>query len=162
MSKHTHDGYNYRDAARNAHRFTNDLLDIMVAARVARGISQTELAERINQPVATIRGIENGSHELTLPIITAWIAETGVQLNVSGHLMSETDTVPRDHKPHMDSRLYGHYLLDGYEDLFDHKPYENSQSQWDTARAYLDKKIREGANPETVVEDLVNIARGLR
>lgn len=55
---------------------TTDCSENLIEIRERHGISQAELAERMNIPVQTIIGIENGSLEF-LPYLTDYALEVG-------------------------------------------------------------------------------------
>lgn len=66
----------YRQLAFDSYHANHRLLRNLIEIRERHGISQAELAERMNIPVQTIIGIENGSLEF-LPYLTDYALEVG-------------------------------------------------------------------------------------
>ncbi|KFI66108.1 helix-turn-helix domain-containing protein [Bifidobacterium cuniculi] len=111
MSDEKRYGYPYREACFEAATFRHQLLTILYSARLARGLSRAQLAERMNTTEQRIRDIECGQDAADQAEITSWIIETGVLVAVAGMLMNPDDQAERDY----DERLYmDQRLTDAY------------------------------------------------
>lgn len=72
-------------------RAPGDFGTVLLQARLAQGLSQTELAQRLGIPQGTISELENGKSTIFLRRLLAVARETGIDF----HATWDDDNAPR-------------------------------------------------------------------
>lgn len=81
----------YEELAYALYKESDDFIEGLVAARESRGVSISQLAEAMNVDEETLVGVENGSVNPTLQLLTDYALEVGVKFHVQvEHLGSKT------------------------------------------------------------------------
>lgn len=72
----------YKELAYTLYKEVDDFIEVLVTAREAKGITIPQLAEAMNVTEEILVGVENGSVNPTLQLLTDYALEVGVKFHV--------------------------------------------------------------------------------
>lgn len=72
----------YKELAYTLYKEVDDFVEVLVTAREAKGITIPQLAEAMNVTEEILVGVENGSVNPTLQLLTDYALEVGVKFHV--------------------------------------------------------------------------------